>query len=220
MKYIKKYNESKITTLDSLSNEELEEKLKWLKIEQEEIQEQMVSARRILTKRKEAKESEYSTSLPESIFDFNDDQFEWLMEHHHGTTSEHYNIAQKYFKKLTGVFQSGFNPNTNQFYFTINVGSCFNDAEDDFKFDKSVGKSLTLLGEKLKKDNGYVKFGISYTYGEGYNDMALYYSSDDVRYKQSWGSVIMRQGENKGSVEGLLRAAVEQDLEEKDSVDW
>jgi hypothetical protein len=219
MKYLRKYNES-ITTLESLSNEELEEKLKWLKIEQDEIQEQMVSARKILVKRKEEEQKKHSTSLPKSIFDFNEEQCVWLFEHHHGATSEHYKIAQRYFKELTGLFQTGFNPDTKQFYFTVNVGSCFNEAEDGFQYDEKVGKSLTFLGENLTKKDGYVKFGLSYTYGEHYNDRVLYYSSDDVRYQQSWGSVSMRQGENKGSVEGLLRAAVEQDLEDKDNVDW
>lgn len=217
MKYLRKYNESKITTLDSLSDDDLRERLKWLRIEQQEINTEIIDINKLLTSRKEDKEREYSTSLPESIFDFNDEQFEWLFEHHHGTTSEHYKIAQNYFKQLKGVHQSGFNENTKQFYFSITTSSCFNRNEDEFVYNEEVDKTITLLGENLKKHDGYVKFGISYTFDDNYNDSALFYSSSDIRYKQGWGSVSMRNGETKKSVEILLRDIVEQDLSEREN---
>jgi hypothetical protein len=217
MRYLKKYNESKITTLDTLSDDELRERLKWLRIEQQEINTEIGDINKLLTSRKEESQREYSTSLPENIFDFNKDQFDWLFEHHHGTTSEHYKIAQNYFRQLKGVHQSGFNENTKQFYFNITTSSCFNRNEDEFVYNEEVDKSITLLGENLKKHDGYVKFGISYTFDDNYNYSVLYYTSSDIRYKQGWGSVDMRRGENKGSVQLLLKSVVEEDLENKDN---
>lgn len=221
MRYLKKYNESKITTLNSLSNEELEEKLEWLAVEYQEIQEQMATVRKILTKRKEEKQRIYSKDLPESIYDFNKEQLEWIFEHHHGTTSEHYKIANEYFKELKGIHNNGFNQNTNQFYFSISGYSLMNEAEDGYKEDPDVIKAIQFLGENLKKDNDYVSFGITYIYDDhGYNDRLLYVDETDVRYKQGWGSNDMMRGINKGSIDGVLRAIVEHDLSEKDNVNW
>jgi len=216
MKHLKKYNES-ITTLESLSNEELEEKLKWLKIEQDEIQEQMVSARKILVNRKEDKEIEYSKSLPKSIFDFNSEQIEWLMEHHHGTTQKHYDIAHKYFGQLSGILQSGFNRHTNQFYFTIKSSSCFNEADDGFKLNDDVVKSIKFLGDSLKKENEYVKFDIMYYYDEGErNDFLHYFSDNDLFYGIGYR---VGRGDKYTSIEKLLEDIVDQDLSEQEDRD-
>lgn len=220
MKYLKKYNESKITTLESLSDDELKEKLEWLSVEQQEIQEQMVDIRKILTKRKEERQKIYSKDLPKIIYDFNKEQLEWIFEHHHGTTSEHYKIATNYFKQLKGLHNTGFNQNTNQFYFSISCYELFNEAEDGFEYDPEIGKALTFLGENLKKNDGFVEFGITYTFAEGYNDKVIYVKSNDIRYKQGWGSVEMRSGRSYGAPELILQKIAEHDLSEKDNVDW
>ena len=221
MKHLRKYNESKITTLDSLSDDELKEKLEWLSVEYHEIQEQMVDIRKILTKREEERQRDYSKDLPKSIYDFNKEQLEWIFEHHHGTTSEHYKIATDYFRQLKGMVNTGFNQNTNQFYFNINCYSLFNEAEDGFRYDPEVGKALVFLGENLKKNNGFVEFGITYAFAQGYyDDRVIYVASNDIRYKQGWGSVDMRRGRSYGTPELLLEKIVEHDLSEKDNVSW
>jgi len=211
MKYLKKYNES-IKTLDSLSNEELEEKLEWLRVEQKEIQEEILNVNKILTKRKEEEQSKYSKSLPESIFDFNEEQLEWVLEHHHGTTSEHYKIAQKYLSQLKGVFQIGFNQNTNQFYFNISSSYFMNDVEDEFLLKEEGLKSIQFLAENLKKHDDYVEFGVTYAFTEDYNDKVQI--GDDIKYG-GYSKIKM------DSIEKVLEAIVSNDLYSKDDVsDW
>jgi hypothetical protein len=211
MKYLKKYNES-IKTLDSLSNEELEEKLEWLRVEQKEIQEEILNVNKILTKRKEEEQSKYSKSLPESIFDFNKEQLEWVFEHHHGTTSEHYKIAQKYLSQLKGVHQVGFNQNTNQFYFNISSSYFMNDVEDEFLLKEEGLKSIQFLSENLKKHDDYVEFGVTYAFTEDYNDKVQI--GDDIKYG-GYSKTKM------DSIEKVLEAIVSNDLYSKDDVsDW
>lgn len=211
MKYLKKYNES-IKTLDSLSNEELEEKLEWLRVEQKEIQEEILNVNKILTKRKEEEQSKYSESLPESIFDFNQEELEWVLEHHHGTTSEHYKIAQKYFSQLKGVHQVGFNQNTNQFYFNISSSYFMNDVEDEFILKEEGLKSIQFLAENLKKHDDYVEFGVTYAFTEDYNDKVQI--GDDIKYG-GYSKTKM------DSIEKALEAIVDNDLFYKDNAsDW
>jgi len=210
MKYLKKYNES-IKTLDSLSNEELEEKMKWLIIEQQELQEEIVNIDRILTKRKEAEQSKYSETLPQSIFDFNKDQLDWIFEHHHGTTTEHYNIAQKYFTQLKGLHQTGFNRDTQQHYFNISTSYYMNDAEDEFVLKEDGLKSIQFLADNLKKNNGYVVFGVSYAFSEDYNDKVQI--GDEIKYG-GYSKTKM------DSIEKVLESIVDNDLLSKDSGDW
>lgn len=211
MKYLKKYNES-IKTLDSLSNEELEEKLEWLRVEQKEIQEEILNVNKILTKRKEEEQSKYSESLPESIFDFNEEQLDWIFEHHHGTTTEHYNIAQKYFTQLKGLHQTGFNRDTQQHYFNISTSYYMNDAEDEFVLKEDGLKSIQFLADNLKKNNGYVEFGVSYYFSDNYNDKVQI--GDDIKYG-GYSKTKM------DSIEKVLEAIVSNDLYSKDDVsDW
>lgn len=211
MKYLKKYNEA-ITTLDSLSNEELEEKMKWLRIEQSEIQEEIASIHKILTKRKESEESKYSKSLPDSIFDFNKEQLEWIFEHHHGTTSEHYKIAQKYFSQLKGLNQIGFNRDTEQHYFNISSSYYMNDVEDEFVLKEDGVRSIQFLADNLKKNNGYVEFGVSYAFSGHYNDKVQI--GDEIKYG-GYSKTKM------DSIEKVLESIVDNDLYSKDnSSDW
>jgi hypothetical protein len=205
--------ESKISTLDSLTDDELRERLKWLAIERDELLEEIGNINKLLRSRKENKESIYSKDLPESIFDFNQEQCEWIFEHHHGTTSKHYEIAQKYFSEL-GIYNSGFNPDTKQFYFTISSSSCFNEAEDGFKLNEKVAKSIKFLGNNLKKsDGGFVKFGVSYYYDEGErNDLVKYFNEGNLFYGIGY---LVGRGKEYTSVEKLLEDVVANDLEEQ-----
>lgn len=209
MRYLKKYNESIIKTLNSLSNEELEEKLEWLRVEQKEIQEEILNVNKILTKRKEEEQSKYSESLPDSIFDFNKEQLEWIFEHHHGTTSEHYKIAQKYIPQLKGLHQVGFNRNTNQFYFNISSSYFMNDVEDEFLLKEDELNSIHFLIDNLKKHNGYVEFGVTYAFCDDYNDKVQI--GDDIKY----GGYTKTK---MNSIEKVLEAIVDNDLYSKDNV--
>ncbi len=216
MKYLRKYNESKIVTLGSLSDDELKERLKWLRIEQEEVNKEIGDINRLLISRREDIESKYSESLPGSIFDFNKEQLEWIFQHGHGTTQKHYEIAQKYIRELHGVHQTGFNQNTNQFYFTIGSSYCFNDAEDGFELRPDIVKSIKFLGENLKRYDGGVEFGISYYYDDhSYNDKAKYISESEIYYTSGYG-----RATKKDSIEKLLEDIVDNDLFEKDNSEY
>lgn len=206
MKYLKKYNES-ISTLNSLHNDELEEKLKWLRIEMEDIQDEISTINKILTKRKESKESKYSETLPDSIFDFNKEQLDWVFEHHHGTTSKRYSIAGEYLSELEGVMNIGTNPDTNQFLFTISSSSCMDNNGSGFE---NIVKSIKFLGDNLKRVDGYVKFKIIY-YHLGYSDeLVKYYSEDNIEWDRRYTS------KKVTSIEDLLKNIVEYDIGDKE----
>jgi hypothetical protein len=209
MKYLRKFNES-IKTLDSLSNEDLEERLKWLRIEQQDLQEEILNIHRLLTKRKEEDQSKYSETLPESIFDFNKEQLDWVFEHHHGTTPEHYNIGQRYFTQLKGLHQTGFNPNTNQHYFNISSSYYMNDAEDEFVVKEDGLKSIQFLADNLKRNNGYVEFGVTYAFSDDYNDKIQI--GDEIKYG-GYSKTKMN------SIEKVLESIVDNDLYSKDNSD-
>jgi hypothetical protein len=211
MKYLRKFNES-IKTLNSFSNEDLEERLKWLRIEQQELQEDIENIHSILTRRKEEEQSKYSENLPESIFDFNKEQLDWIFEHHHGTTHEHYKISQKYFTQLKGLHQSGFNENTNQYYFIISSSYYMNDIEDEFVLKEDGLKSIQFLADNLEKNNGYVEFGVSYAFSDDYNNKVQI--GDDIKYG-GYSKTKM------DSIEKVLESIVDNDLYSKDnSYNW
>lgn len=209
MKHLKKYKifES-LNTLDSLSDDQLEDRLKWLRVELEDLTDQISAVNKVIIDRKEKSESKKSESLPNNVYDLDEEQFNWLFEHHHGTTSEKYKIAQTYIGQLKGVHQTGFNPDTKQFYFSIGVSYFMNDEEDEFIAKEEGIKSINFLSKNLKKNDGYVKFGISYYYSESYNDILLI-NDDDIKY----GSFSMRKVD---SIEKFLEEVVTNDLLEKD----
>jgi hypothetical protein len=210
MKYLKKYNESK-SPLNSLSDDDLRERLKWLTIEYKEIEDEMLTIRKILTTRQEESEEIHSRNLPDSVFDLNKEQFDWVFEHNHGTTSKRYEISGKYIKQLSGVHDGGFNRDTNQFYFNIVTSHSFNRRENNFELKPEVIKSIRFLGDNLKRTGDYVEFGVLYSFYEhGYNDHVLYYSEDDIQ-TGSWGNV-----REFNSIENLLKYIVDYDISSRD----
>ena len=216
MKYLKSYNENKHMKLyTQMSDEELEDWLEYLAIDRDDILDKMASIRSVLIKRKEEKEEEHSKNLPESVFDLNKEQFDWVFEHGHHTTSKRYNISQKYINQLSGVHQNGFRENTGQFFFNITTSYSFNETEDDFELKPEVVKSIKFLGENLKKQpEGYVLFGITYYYSDAYGDKIEYYSEDNIKYGTNYRKFKVT------SIEDLLKNLVENDLDEKESDDW
>lgn len=216
MKHLKKFNESKSPFLNTLSNEELEEKLKWLRIEYSDIGDEIYSITSILKSRKEDKEEIFSKDFPKSIYDLNKEQIEFILEHNHSITQKKYEISQRYLRQLKGVIDSGFNRNTEQFYFNIVTSHSFNNTEDDFELKDDIVKSINFLVENLKPNNGYVEFGIQYYYDDhSYSDKVRYHSNDNI----TWGSE--RYNSNKvNSTEKLLEALVDNDLSSKNDSDW
>lgn len=215
MKYINKFNESRISTLNDLSDDELKEKLKWLRIEMKEIQEDITSVNKILTKRKEQKESDYYKSLPKSVFDLDEDEFEWVFKHGHGETPKHYDIAHKYISQLKGLHQTGFNPQTNQFYFTVSLYHFFDELEENYVENKEAIKSIKFLAENLKKVDEYVKFDITYAFDtHRYNDK-LIINERKVIIEKNHGAIGRKE---YNSIEEAIKKLVELDLESKDDI--
>jgi len=212
MKYLKKYNESK-SPLNSLSDEELEERLKWLAIEYKEIGDEMATIRTLLRGRKEEREEIHSKNLPDNVFDLNKEQFDWTFEHHHGTTPKRYEISQKYINQLKGVISSGFKRDTGQFYFDIFTSESFNSKEDGFELKPDVIKSIKFLGDNLKRVNDFVEFGVLFYFDDNYNEKVRYYSDGHLEY----GSY--RHFTRVNSIEDLLKRLVDNDIMNRNNDD-
>lgn len=215
MKYINKFNESIISTLNDLSDDELKEKLKWLRIEMKEIQEDVASVNKILTKRKEQKESDYYKFLPKSVFDLDEDEFEWVFKHGHSETKKHYDIAHKYISQLKGLHQVGFNPQTNQFYFSIPTYIFFDELEENYVENKEAIKSIKFLAENLKKVDEYVKFDITYAFDEHRYKDKLIINERKFIIEKNHGALGRKE---YNSIEEAIKKLVELDLESKDDI--
>lgn len=180
MRHIKKFNESK-GLLIKYSDEELEDRLEYLRLEHELIQSNIQDVVSILRSRQNDRDQEYIRTLPKSIFDFNKEQLDWIFEHNHSTSTERYNISNNYFNELVGVNTTGFNKNTNQFYFSIVSSRSMNDNEDSYEYKPNIVKTIEFLAKNLKKVGGYVEFGVLYSYSSDYGDKVLV-SDTDIKY--------------------------------------
>jgi len=199
---------------NNLDDDDLIERLNDLIRERDDLNEQIAYINSILRERRKERSVNKVKEFPKNIFDLNKEQLDFIFEHHHGTDSAHYKISNDYFSQLSGVTNSGFNQKTNQFYFNIVSSSCFNDLEDDYELDKNVIKSIKFLGDNLKseEDNGWVRFGVLYSYYDhGYHDKVLYKSENEIKY----GSYTMY---DKNSISDLLKSIVENDLVHKDDI--
>lgn len=214
MIYLRKFNEEH-KFYSEMTEEELNDWIEQLVIERDDILERISSLRRELTDRKEKSEEEYSTKLPESVFDLNKEQFDWVFEHGHHTTRKRYEISKKYIEQLSGVYSIGFNPNTSQFKFSISTSYSFNDDEDGFELKPEVVKSIKFLGDNLKRIDGYVLFDVSYAYSDDYNHKVKYHSDDNLEFG------IGNYFKKRNSIEDLLKDRVESDIESKNNDnDW
>jgi hypothetical protein len=116
--------------LNSVSDSLLKEKLKSLKIERDDLNNEILAINNILNSRKDSVIEDFVKTLPESIFDFNKEQLV-LFEHHHVGKLK-YDISIKYFNQLKGVLDAGFNNLTNQFCFNIST-SRWMDYDNEFE---------------------------------------------------------------------------------------
>jgi hypothetical protein len=199
-----------------MTEEELNDWIEQLVIERDDILERISSLRRELTDRKEKSEEEYSIKLPESVFDLNKEQFDWVFEYGHHTTKKRYEISRKYLNQLKGVYSDGFLIKTNQYKFQISTSDSFNYTEDGFELKPEIVKSIKFLGDNLKRTDGYVLFGIGYYYSDDdYNHKVKYYSDDNLEF--GIGGYFKKMN----SIEDLLKDRVESDIESKNNDnDW
>jgi hypothetical protein len=161
-KYLEFIKES--TYLNAISTETLESKLEDLQLQMTELQEEMASIRSILEYRKTNSVTEFAKTLPESIFDFNKEQLDFIFEHHEGVNKTQYDLARTYYRQLVGVHDyvipkyrtsPRYNRQTNQTTFTIDTSHSFdNDDEDnaeDYQENERQIKAIKFLGENLKR---------------------------------------------------------------------
>jgi hypothetical protein len=196
MKYLNKYKIFESSNLNTLSDEELQEKLDWLRTEMADIQREISQVISIQKTRKENAEEIMANDMPSYIWDLDKSQLDWVLEHNNFTTQKHYDISREYLRQLTGVLDSGFNNKTNQFNFNIILDSFKDEAEKNYQRNEGGLKSIEFLGKNLKPNddlivNGKpaVLFSVLFADTEMYNYKLLYTEGDiDIlngRYKES-----------------------------------
>ena len=230
-KYLEFIKES--TYLNAISTETLENKLEDLQLQMTELQEEMASIRSILEYRKDNKVRDLSKTLPESIYDFNEEQLDFIFEHHPRVGNLQFDLARMFYRELVGVHDYGFNPKTNQTMFAIDTTHSFNDEvfndEDEdlaesYQENERQIKAIKFLGENLKRidtnsrENGeyygvgdVVKFHVSYYFSTGELDYVLYVSETELYVANLYGRKV-----RYNSISKMLEALVDDDLSHKD----
>jgi len=187
---------------DNLDDSELEDRLKDLIRDRDEISEEIDNINRIIRERENNTIQKIADTFPKNIFDLNKEQLEFIFERTNSLNEIKHNISNKYFHQLNGVYPAGYNGQTEQFYFNIRTSDNFDISETKFELDRNVIKSIKFLGDNLKHINDYVEFGVSYFYSDD-NDIIKYYSDSNIKTKYKTYS----------SIEDVLKALVEDDLE-------
>lgn len=228
-KYLEFIKES--TYLNAVSTETLENKLEDLQLQMTELQEEMASIRSILEYRKSNKVTELAKTLPESIFDFNKEQLDFIFEHHQGVNKTQYDLAREFYQELLGVHDYGYNRVTNQTTFAITTSHSFdNDDEDSaesyYENEQQIN-TIKFLGENLKRidtnsrERGEffgvgdaVRFNVNYYFSTGELDYVLYVSETELYIANLYGRKV-----RYNSISKVLEALVDDDLSHKDT-DW
>jgi hypothetical protein len=182
MKYLKKIFES--NNFNSMTDDELEEKLTWLRIEYSEIFREISLIVNIQKTRKESSEDELTKDWPDSIWDLDKSQIDWVLEHNNITTSKHYEISHKYLRGLEGVIDSGFNPDTNQYLFKICTDYWMDDSESEYQENEEGIRSIKFLIDNLKRitvnGDSVIKFNVLFMESDDYDYALLYYNDSKV----------------------------------------
>lgn len=81
---MKKYNqfikESNTKFLAAMADEDLEERLSFLRLQLSELQEEILTIVNIQKDRKNRENTEYAKTLPASIYDFNEEQLNFIFQ--------------------------------------------------------------------------------------------------------------------------------------------
>jgi hypothetical protein len=231
--YMKKYLEfiKESTYLNAISTETLENKLEDLQLQMTELQEEMASIRSILEFRKTNNVTEFAKTLPESIFDFNQEQLDFIFEHHEGVNKAQYDLARTFYQELLGVHDYGYNRVTNQTTFAITTSSSFDNDDEDlaesYTENEQQINTIKFLGENLKKVDtntggrgelfsvgDAVRFNVNYYFSTGELDYVLYVSETELYIANLYGRKF-----RYNSISKMLEALVDDDLSHKDT-DW
>ena len=225
-KYLEFIKES--TYLNAVSTETLETKLEDLQLQMTELQEEMDSIRSILEYRKTNKVKELAKTLPESLFDFNQEQLDFIFEHL--VNKAQYDLARTYCRQLIGVHDYGYNRQTNQTNFTIDTTYSMailddgdEDSAEDYQENERQIKAIKFLGENLKRIDtntgereeyfgvgDAVRFNVNYYFSTGELDYVLYVSETELYIANLYGRKV-----RYNSISKVLEALVDDDLSHK-----
>lgn len=228
-KYLEFIKES--SYLNAISTETLENKLGDLRLQMTEIQEEIASIVSILEFRKTNDVTQFAKNLPESIFDFNKEQLDFIFEHHHGVNKTQYDLAREYYRELVGVHDYGYNKTTNQTSFAITTSYSFNNDDEDladaYQENEQQIKTIKFLGENLKKNDtnsrergeyfgvgNAVKFYVNYYFSTVDLDFVLYVSETELYIANLYGRKV-----RFNSISKMLESLVDDDLSHADN-DW
>ena len=226
-KYLEFIKES--SYLNAISTETLEAKLEDLQLQMTELQEEMASIRSILEYRKTNSVTEFAKTLPESIFDFNQEQLDFIFEHHEGVNQKQYDLAREFYQELLGVHDYGYNRVTNQTTFAITTSHSFDNDDEDlaegYTENEQQVNTIKFLGENLKKvdtnsrERGEyfgvgdaVKFYVSYYFSTVDLDFVLYVSETELYITNLYGRKV-----RYNSISKMLEELVNEDLSHKDN---
>lgn len=216
-KYLEFIKES--TYLNAISSETLETKLEDLQLQMTELQEEMASIRSILEFRKSNDVIELAKTFPESIYDFNKEQLDFIFEHHHGVGKTQFDLARRFYNQFVGVHDFGFNPDTNQTMFAINLVDSFNSEDEDladaYRENDAQIKSIKFLGENLRRVDGSVKFHVSYYFSTQELNYVRYVSETELYVTNLYG-----RKSRYSSISKMLEYLVEDDLDSKQDKSW
>lgn len=219
---MKKYNqfikESNTKFLAAMDDEDLEDRLSFLRLQVSELQEEILTIVNIQKDRKNRENTEYSKTLPASIYDFDEKQLEFIFEGD-PRSDKQYEIQQKYYNQLAGVFPSmTYDSNTGQNIFSIVTDRCMNDDEDAYDAEqaKIAVRDIKFLGDKLKKSNNeeygnFITFQVLFSYSEDYRKTVIYKSESEILLHSGYRVI-----KTFNKIEDLLKFLVEEDLDEKD----
>ena len=212
MRYLKKF-ESKFDILNGLSDEDLEEKIEFLRLEIEDMVDQISYINSILSRRRDSRYADISKDLPRNVFDLNRSQFDFVFEHSNNLGAFRYDISKKYISQLRGVVDSGFNSSTNQFYFKISTMYFTDDNFENYEPNIDAIKSIEFLSRNLKRmGDGYVLFGVLMSYDDqSYSQTIKYFSNNDIKL---YDREILRRSFT--SIEDLVKFLVDDDIESKE----
>jgi len=219
---MKKYNqfikESNTKFLAAMDDEDLEERLSFLRLQVSELQEEILTIVNIQKDRKNRENTEYSKTLPASIYDFDEKQLEFIFQGD-PRSDKQYEIQQKYYNQLAGVFPSmTYDSTTGQKIFSIVTSRCMNNAASSFQHHKAkiAVRNIKFLGDKLKKSNNeeygdFITFQVLFSYSEDYRKTVIYKSESEILLHNGYRVI-----KTFNKIEDLLKFLVEEDLDEKD----
>ena len=140
MKYLKRIFEA--TNFSTMTDEELEEKLHWLRTEYNEIFSEMSLISSIINSRKEASEEKLTKDWPKSIFDLNKSQLDWVLNHGPNSTGKHYEISNRAMNVL-------------YYLIDVNIPTTFADFKEQLLSKIETSGTTTSL-DSLHKNYAYI----------------------------------------------------------------